>query len=135
MPSKLRLERIGDRIRQEISEMLVRQELQDPRLSGVSITDVKVDRELAFASIYVSALEGSERSNEILQGFESASSYIRKMLAMRIELRSFPRLRFFWDPTPERADRIEQLLATIRGEQDNLSQDIEEDPTDDSPSE
>lgn len=135
MPSKLRLERIGDRIRQEISEMLVRQELQDPRLSGVSITDVKVDRELAFASIYVSALEGSERSKEILQGFESASSYIRKMLAMRIELRSFPRLRFFWDPTPERADRIEQLLATIRGEQDNLSQDIEEDPTDDSPSE
>ncbi len=135
MPSKLRLERIGDRIRQEISEMLVRQELQDPRLSGVSITDVKVDRELAFASIYVSALEGSERSKEILHGFDSASSYIRKMLAMRIELRSFPRLRFFWDPTPERADRIEQLLATIREEEGDLSQDIEEDPSDDSPNE
>lgn len=131
MPSKLRLTRIGDRIQQEISEMLVRQELQDPRLIGVTITDVKVDRELAFASIYVSALEGSERSKEILQGFESASSYIRKLLAMRIDLRSFPKLRFFWDPTPERADRIEQLLATIREEEENNpNKTIEDDNTD-----
>ncbi|PKO09848.1 MAG: ribosome-binding factor A [Chloroflexi bacterium HGW-Chloroflexi-2] len=117
MPSKLRLTKIGDRIQQEISEMLVRQEISDPRLLGVTITDVKVDRELAFASVYVSALEGSERSKEILQGFESASSYIRKLLSMRIELRAFPRLRFFWDPTPERADRIEQILSTIRDDE------------------
>jgi ribosome-binding factor A len=117
MPSKLRLTKIGDRIQQEISEMLVRQEISDPRLLGVTITDVKVDRELAFASVYVSALECSERSKEILQGFESASSYIRKLLSMRIELRAFPRLRFFWDPTPERADRIEQILSTIRDDE------------------
>jgi len=136
MPSKLRLERIGDRIQQEISEMLVRQELQDPRLIGVSITEVKVDRELAFASIYVSALEGSSRSKEVLQGFESASSYIRKLLSMRIELRSFPRLRFFWDPTPERADRIEQILATIKKEEENKpDQTIEEENTDDTTNE
>ncbi|MDX9850425.1 MAG: 30S ribosome-binding factor RbfA [Anaerolineaceae bacterium] len=134
MPSKLRLTKIGDRIRQEISEMLVRQEISDPRLSGVTITDVKVDRELAFASIYVSALEGSDRSKEILQGFESASSYIRRLLASRIELRSFPRLRFFWDPTPERADRIEQILATIRDDEDLTPPDVVEktEPDDDS---
>ena len=127
MPSKLRLTRIGDRIQQEISEMLVRQELSDPRLIGVTITGVKVDRELAFASIYVSALEGSERSKEILEGFESASSYIRKLLSMRIELRAFPRLRFFWDPTPERADRIEQILASIRVEDTIKTDQINED--------
>lgn len=134
MPSKLRLTKIGDRIRQEISEMLVRQEISDPRLSGVTITDVKVDRELVFASIYVSALEGSDRSKEILQGFESASSYIRRLLASRIELRSFPRLRFFWDPTPERADRIEQILATIRDDEDLTPPDVVEktEPDDDS---
>lgn len=132
MPSKLRLTKIGDRIQQEISEMLVRQEISDPRLLGVTITDVKVDRELAYASIYVSALEGSERSKEILQGFESASSYIRKLLSMRNELRAFPRLRFFWDPTPERADRIEQILSTIRDEEIlNPSQTSEEINTDD----
>ena len=117
MPSKLRLTRIGDRIRQEISEMLVRQEIHDPRLSGATITEVKVDRELAYASIYVSSYEGSEQSKEILAGFESASGFIRKNLADRIELRAFPRLRFFWDPTPERADRIEQLLWEIKSEE------------------
>lgn len=119
MPSKLRLTRIGDRIKQEISEMLVMQQISDPRLFGVTITDVKVDRELAFASIYVSALEGSERSKEILEGFESANSYIRKLLASRIQIRSFPRLRFYWDPTPERVDRIEQILASIKNEENN----------------
>ena len=119
MPSKLRLIRISDRIRQEISEMLVKQEIHDPRLLGVTITDVNIDRELAFASIYVSAFEGSSRSKEILDGFQSASSFIRKNLAERIELRSFPRLRFYWDPTPERADRIDQLFAQIRQDEQN----------------
>jgi len=114
MPSKLRLTKIGDRFRQELSEMLVKQEIHDPRLYGVTITEVKVDRELAFASIYVSALEGNTRSKEILKGFESASSFIRKILSERIELRSFPRLRFFWDPTPERVDRIEKLFSQIQ---------------------
>lgn len=125
MPSKLRLTRIGDRIRQELSEMLVKQEIHDPRLLGATVTEVKVDRELAFASIYVSAIEGKERSKEILKGFESASSFIRRMLAERIELRAFPRLRFYWDPTPERVDRIEQLFATIREEEVNIPQEEE----------
>ncbi len=116
MPSKLRLTRIADRFQQELSVMLVKGEIRDHRLGGVTITDVEVDRELSYADIYVSAFEGSTRSEEILQGLESASGFIRKMLSERIELRAFPRLRFHWDPTPERADRIEQLLMGIREE-------------------
>ncbi|GAP17475.1 30S ribosome-binding factor RbfA [Levilinea saccharolytica] len=115
MPSKVRLTRIADRIRQDLSEMLIR-EVQDPRLSGISITDVKVDRELTFADIYVSAVEGSERSKEILEGLQSASGFLRSQLAARIDLRAFPRLRFHWDPTPERADHIERILASLRQE-------------------
>jgi len=91
MPSALRLTRIGDRF--------------------------KVDRELSYAEIYVSAVEGVSRSKEVLQGLESASGFIRKVLSERVELRSFPRLRFHWDVTPERADRIEQLLAAIHTEE------------------
>jgi len=117
MPSPLRLTRIGDRFRKELSEMLVKEEIRDPRLSGISITDVRVDRELSYADIYVSAVEGTSRSKEVLDGLESASGFIRKALSDRIQLRSFPRLRFHWDITPERADRIEQLLASIREEE------------------
>jgi len=116
MPSPLRLSRIGDRFREELSTMLVKGEIRDYRLTGVSVTEVRVDRELSYAEIYISSLAGSERSAEILAGFESASGYIRKVLSERIELRSFPRLRFHWDPTFEKADRIEKLLIEIKKE-------------------
>ena len=113
MPTKVRLQRIADRIRQDLSELLIR-EISDPRLHQIFITDAKVDRELAFADIYVSAVEGAVRSAEILEGLEHASGFLRRALAARIELRTFPRLRFHWDPTPEHADQIERLLAEIK---------------------
>jgi ribosome-binding factor A len=113
MPTGIRIQRIADRIQREISEMLLR-EISDPRLHRIFITDAKVDRELAFADIFVSAVEGSARSAEILSALEGAGGYIRHELAKRIELRTFPRLRFHWDPTPEHADHIERLLADLR---------------------
>jgi ribosome-binding factor A len=113
MPSGTRLQRIADRIRQELSEMLIR-EINDPRLKQIYVTDVKVDKELAYADIYVSAVEGVSRSADVLAGLESASGFIRKNLASRVELRTFPRLRFHWDMTPENADHIEQVLAELR---------------------
>jgi ribosome-binding factor A len=116
MPSPTRIKRISDRIQQEISEMLVKGEINDPRLLGISITDVKVDRELTYAEIFISAVEGNQRSKEILQGMRAASGYLRRQLSQRIELRVFPQLRFNWDPTPEQADRIEHLLDEIHKE-------------------
>jgi len=115
MVSKLRLERISDRIRDDLAEMLL-QEVSDPRLDGIFITGVKVDRELAYADIHVSALEGSERTQEIMQGLEHAQGFLRRGLSQRIELRTFPRLRFHWDPTAEKAARIEEILASLHNE-------------------
>jgi len=115
MPSRIRLQRIADRVRMELSEMLLR-EVNDPRLHQIFITDVTVDRELAFANIFVSAVEGRARSNEILEGLQHAGGFLRHQLANRIELRVIPQLRFFWDPTPENADHIERLLVSLRKE-------------------
>ena len=117
MPSEVRLQRIADRIKREFSEMLIF-ELSDPRVQQIYVTDVNVDRELAFANIYVSAIEGSERASEVLAGLESASGFIRRNLAKRVDLRSFPQLRFHWDPTPEKADRIEKILSEIRADEE-----------------
>ena len=113
MPSGTRLQRIADRIRQELSEMLIR-EISDPRLKQIYITDVKVDKDLAYADIFVSAVEGVSRSKEVLAGLESASGFVRRTLASRVDLRAFPRLRFHWDMTPENADHIEKILAELR---------------------
>lgn len=116
MPSPIRLKKIANRIKEDLSELLI-YEVEDPRLSGVMVTDVNVDRELYYANIYVSALEGRERSREILAGLESASGFLRSQLAQTIELRTFPRLRFYWDPTPENADRIEFLIKQLHEEE------------------
>jgi ribosome-binding factor A len=113
MPSGVRLQRIADRVRQEFSELLIR-EINDPRLNQIYVTDVKIDRELAYADVYVSAVEGVSRSKDVLAGLESASGFIRRNLASRVELRAFPRLRFHWDMTPENADHVEKLLAELR---------------------
>lgn len=112
MPTKVRMQRINDRIHQELSALILLK-ISDPRLSGISVTDVTVDREFAYADIYVSAVEGISRSKEILAGLEHASGFLRRELAARIELRTFPRLRFHWDPTPENADHIEKVLRSL----------------------
>lgn len=113
MVSQSRAGRIARSIQEQLSEILLF-EATDPRLEGVFVTDVSVDRELAYASIYVSAIEGAERSEEILEGLVSAAGFLRTKLAQRIQLRTFPRLRFNWDPTPENADRIDRLIASLQ---------------------
>ena len=112
MPSQNRLQRIGDRIREDLSEIILLK-MNDPRLSGISVTDVKVDRELAFADVYVSVVEGIARAKEVIMGLEHANGFLRHELAARVELRVFPRLRFHWDPTPEPVSYTHLTLPTI----------------------
>jgi ribosome-binding factor A len=122
MVSKTRLTKIGERMREDLSEILL-MKTSDPRLKGISITGIEVDRELAYADIYVCALEGSERSHEVLAGLEHAGGFLRSELAHRMELRVFPRLRFHWDNTFEHADIIERLLVSIH--QDDSSSPVD----------
>lgn len=118
MVSKARVTRIADRIQEELSELLIK-EIQDPRLLGISITDVEIDRELSYATIFFSAIEGEERAGDILAGFDHAQGFLRSELAQRIQLRVFPRLRFRYDPTFENAEKIEKLFTMIDEERKN----------------
>jgi ribosome-binding factor A len=129
--SKVRAQRIADRIREELSEILLTL-TSDPRLGGVSITDVKIDRELEYANIYYSSVEGSTRAEEILEGFRHAQGFLRSELARRIQLRSFPRLRFHYDPTFEKAENLERLFASLK-EESRTQAEPEIDENDDAP--
>ena len=119
MPTPLRMKRINDRIKQVLSIVLI-SKIDDPRLAGVSVTDVKVDRELDFANIYVSSLDGAKSSREVIAGLNHARGYLKHEIAQEVDLRVMPRLRFFWDPTPERADRIDTLLAQLHEETEKM---------------
>ena len=119
MPTPLRMKRINDRIKQVLSVLLI-SKIDDPRLNGVSVTDVKVDRELDFANIYVSSLDGAKSSREVIAALNHARGYLKYEIAQEVELRVVPRLRFFWDPTPEKADRIDSLLAQLHQEGETM---------------
>jgi ribosome-binding factor A len=126
MPSDIRLKRIQDQI-QRVLTMILETKVNDPRIEDVYITDVSVDRELDYANIYISSLGGEELAEEILAGLQNASGFIRYTLSQEIKLRVMPKLRFYWDKTPDRADRIESLLAEIREEREARGEETEAD--------
>jgi len=111
------MKRINDRFKEVLSVILLTK-IEDPRLTDVIVTDVKVDRELDYANIYVSAPQGREREKEVLAALNHAAGFLKYELANEIDLRIMPKLRFFWDVTPERADRIDTLLAQLREERE-----------------
>ena len=118
MVSEERTDRIADRIQRELSLMFL-QEISDPRLEGVNVTAVEGDRELAYADVFVSASDGTERRDEIMAALKRAAGFIRSQLAGSIShLRTFPQLRFRWDPVPERMSRLDQIFAELEEEGD-----------------
>jgi ribosome-binding factor A len=118
MVSKERSIRIADRIKRDLT-LLFMHEISDPRLEGVTITTVDVDREISFADIYISAFDGLDRKSEILAALKKASGFIRSQMASSMShLRSFPQLRFHWDPIPERVDRLDQIFAELDEEEE-----------------
>lgn len=123
MPSDIRLKRIQDQIKQVVTEIL-ETKVNDPRLESVYVTDVTVDRELDYANIYVSALGGQDQVEEILLGLQKSSGFIRYNLSQEVKLRVIPKIRFYWDETPDRADRIESLLDEIRIERVARGEDV-----------
>jgi ribosome-binding factor A len=117
MPSEARARRVGERIQEELADILQRA-VADPRLKLVTITGVEVDRELSYATIYVTSSQAADRMEDVLAGLESARGFLRSQLATRIQLRSFPQLRFRWDDTQVKATRIEELLEQIKRERE-----------------
>ncbi len=116
MPTDTRIRRVAERIRSDLAGLLLRG-VNDPRLEGLTVTEVEVDRELAFATIYVTATLGEERREEILKGLRHASGFLRSALAKSIQLRAFPQLRFRWDESLEQGTRIDALLKAVRDEE------------------
>ena len=104
-----RPERVAEAVLRELSEMLVR-DLRDPRLRGITLTEVKMDDDLRHGRVYFSHFEGSGRAAAAVAGFRSANGFIRREIGKSLGLRYTPELDFEFDPGPERAARIDALL-------------------------
>ncbi|MEL6310346.1 MAG: 30S ribosome-binding factor RbfA [Chloroflexota bacterium] len=104
--------RMNERIRAILSELLLR-EVSDPRLQGVTVTEVALDGELMYANVYVNALGDESREDEVMTALKSANGYLRREVGKRISTRNTPELHFHWDTTLEYGERINQLLDNL----------------------
>ncbi len=109
---KIKQQRVAEQLRITLSELLL-SEVNDPRVQGVTITEVDIDRELMHVDIKVNALGEEERAAEVMAGLNSAHSFLRRELGQRLRLRKIPQLHFHWDYSLQQALEIENLLDQL----------------------
>ena len=110
-----RAERLGDRIRTELAEM-VSGELKDPRIGFATVTGVEMSPDLRQVRVSVSVLGSAEEQQESLHGLMSATGYVRHELGLRLGLRRVPELAFVLDHGAEENERLETILRELKNE-------------------
>ena len=109
MSTEVRQRKVADQIRVELSDLVMRG-IKDPRLGFVTITEVRMSRDLGYARVFVSVLGGADAQDGALLALRRAGRYIRGEIGRRVRLRHVPELRFEIDRTLENSARIDQLL-------------------------
>ena len=106
--------RVAEEFRQELGAIIARG-LKDPRITGfITVTGAKMSPDLKEATVYVS-IHGEEKvRTETLAGLRAAAGYLQREAARAIHLRYTPHLRFVYDESVERGDRIERLLKEAK---------------------
>jgi ribosome-binding factor A len=110
-----RPERIAETLLEEIAQ-IVGYELEDPRLTSVTVTEVRVADDLRDASVYVTVAGDEEEHNKALRALQHAAPYVRKQLGFALNLRHTPALHFVRDTVEEKAARVDTLLEGIGSE-------------------
>lgn len=108
-----RSDRIGDLLIEVIAEVL-REEIRDPRVAAVTLTDANVTKDLRQARIYFNVLGGAADKQSVLAGLRSASGFIRSRVAKQLKLRYVPTIDFLYDQSTEEAQRIDDLLREVK---------------------
>jgi ribosome-binding factor A len=110
MPSRdfKRTDRVGAELRRELG-LLVHAAVRDHALPSVSVCDVEVTRDLDFATVWVTALQ-EERSREAVKALNELAIEFRRTLSRSMHLRRVPELRFKYDDSVDKSERIERLL-------------------------
>ncbi len=112
-----RPERVADVLREEISQ-IVGYELEDPRLTTVTVTDVRVSEDLKDARVYVTVAGDEEEHRLALSALRHAAPYVRKQLSLSLNLRRTPDIHFIRDRVEEEGERVDRLLEEIEKDWD-----------------
>ena len=112
-----RPDRVGDQIRQEISELLSRGAVHDPGIGFITLTRVRVSADLQVAHVYYTMLGDAKAREETARALGRATPFFRRQVGARLQLRRVPELEFRFDESVAHQDRIEQILRELH-EQD-----------------
>lgn len=104
-----RSRRVEEAIQRILSEA-ISCKVRDPRLSGVTVTEVSVSRDLSVAKVYYTLLSGEPLRPEIALALRSAAGFLRSALARDLHVRHVPELRFFPDDALARGRSLEALI-------------------------
>ncbi len=135
--SEFRLVRLGEQIRDEVSTMIMRGQIKDPRVSTfLSINRVEVTRDLAYAKVYVSSFMSDKQTKLGVKGLESAAGFIQSTLSKKLRLRQFPKLQFIADSSIKEGfnmvHKIDAIVAhdqEVAASQPQASEDTESEST------
>ncbi|MGM0470681.1 MAG: 30S ribosome-binding factor RbfA [Bacillota bacterium] len=111
-----RARRVAELIKQEVSQML-QQEIKDPRIGFVTVTDVEVSGDLRHAKVFVSVLDKEANKEETMEGLENAVGFVRSELGQRMHLRHTPEILFRYDDSIERGVKIFEILKDLDEEE------------------
>lgn len=103
-----RSQKVGDQIQRELSDIIHR-ELRDPRVGMITLTSVDVSPDCAYATVYFTCLDPAHVP-EATAGLSRASGFLRSQIGKRIKIWTTPELRFVYDESVERGDRLSRLI-------------------------
>ncbi len=125
--SSIKQARMAGRIREILATLLLT-EVTDPALAGLTVTEVKLDKDLEYAEVFVNALGEEGRVGEIMAGLKRANGFLRREVGKAVRTRRTPELRFHWDESFEQGRRVEEALDRLN---DDDSAPVEQDSQED----
>jgi ribosome-binding factor A len=121
-----RKNRVAELIRQVIADIIVFK-IKDPRVQGITITDVEMAGDLKSAKVYFCSLaDGKDDVHKA--GLEAAEGFIRRRLRLELDLKYIPRLSFFYDTSFDTYDRVRSILKGLESHEEENVQRSRQDP-------
>jgi ribosome-binding factor A len=114
-----RVIRVAEQIQKDLAELIPR-ELRDPRLGFVTITDVELTPDYAYATVYFSVLTGSAETSE--EALNDSAGYLRNLIFKKLHIHTVPTFRFKHDQSLARgAEMSEMIDRALKGEEGGVT--------------
>ncbi len=107
-----RTDRVADLMRREIAEILLK-EVKDPRLEFVTITAVRISKDLRNARVFFTSLKKGEDLERVTEGLRHAAGFVQRKIGGRLQLRNTPHITFAYDDSFETGAHMDKVLRDI----------------------